>query len=111
MLKSSGGMGRYRSRSQSPNRLATSDRVTFTSPGKARLAKEAIDNYAPRRIAVLRNISADTTRNALNFFRQIFSALVIQNLANELPALDAEPTERLVAAIIGIQRSPRITAT
>ncbi|WP_445214728.1 TetR/AcrR family transcriptional regulator [Burkholderia cenocepacia] len=76
--------------------------------GKAQLAEEAIDNYVTHRIAVLRNISADTTGHALNFVRQIFGAFaaemvatdfqygcLMQNLANELPALDAELTKRV----------------
>ncbi|WP_415751218.1 TetR/AcrR family transcriptional regulator [Burkholderia cenocepacia] len=76
--------------------------------GKAQLAEEAIDNYVTHRIAVLRNISAETTGHALDFVRQIFSAFaaemvatdfqygcLMQNLANELPALDAELTQRV----------------
>ncbi|MGK8206353.1 TetR/AcrR family transcriptional regulator [Burkholderia cenocepacia] len=76
--------------------------------GKAQLAEEAIDRYVTQRIAVLRHISADTTGSALDFVRQIFSTFaaemvatdfqygcLMQNLANELPALDAELTQRV----------------
>ncbi|WP_416360950.1 TetR/AcrR family transcriptional regulator [Burkholderia gladioli] len=76
--------------------------------GKAQLAEEAIDNYVANRIAVLRNISANTTGDAPTFVRQIFRTFaaemvasdfqygcLMQNLANELPALDAELTERV----------------
>lgn len=76
--------------------------------GKAQLAEEAIDRYVAVRIAVLRTISSNTTGNALNFVRQIFSTFaaemvvsdfqygcLMQNLANELPALDAELTQRV----------------
>ncbi|AZQ53727.1 TetR/AcrR family transcriptional regulator [Burkholderia cenocepacia] len=76
--------------------------------GKAQLAEEAIDNYVAHRIAVLQNISADTTGHALDFVRRLFSTFaaemvatdfqygcLMQNLANELPALDAELTQRV----------------
>jgi AcrR family transcriptional regulator len=76
--------------------------------GKAQLAEEAIDNYVAHRIAVLRGISANTTGDAPNFVRQIFRTFaaemvasdfqygcLMQNLANELPALDAELTNRV----------------
>ncbi|HEF5873691.1 TPA: TetR/AcrR family transcriptional regulator [Burkholderia cenocepacia] len=76
--------------------------------GKAQLAEEAIDHYVTNRIAVLQNISADTTGHALNFVRRLFSTFaaemvaadfqygcLMQNLANELPALDAELTKRV----------------
>ncbi|GLU35755.1 TetR/AcrR family transcriptional regulator [Trinickia caryophylli] len=76
--------------------------------GKAQLAEEAIDNYVANRIAVLRDISANTTGDPLKFVRQIFRTFaaemvasdfqygcLMQNLANELPALDAELTERV----------------
>jgi hypothetical protein len=59
-------------------------------------------------MAVLRAISANTTGDALSFVRQIFGAFaaemvasdfqygcLMQNLANELPALDAELTKRV----------------
>jgi hypothetical protein len=59
-------------------------------------------------MAVLRNISSNTTGDALKFVQQIFSAFaaemvasdfqygcLMQNLANELPALDAELTKRV----------------
>src|SRR4029077_17588276 len=41
--------------------------------GKAQLAEEAIDQYVATRIAVLRNISSNTTGDALKFMHQIFS--------------------------------------
>ncbi|MBP0604990.1 TetR/AcrR family transcriptional regulator [Burkholderia sp. CpTa8-5] len=76
--------------------------------GKAQLAEEAIDQYVTNRIAVLQNISAETTGHALDFVRRLFSTFaaemvaadfqygcLMQNLANELPALDAELTERV----------------
>ncbi len=76
--------------------------------GKAQLAEEAIDQYVAKRMAVLRTISSNTTGDALNFVHQIFRAFaaemvesdfqygcLMQNLANELPALDAELTQRV----------------
>jgi AcrR family transcriptional regulator len=76
--------------------------------GKAQLAEEAIDRYVASRIAVLRDISANTAGDARKFVHQIFSAFatemvasdfqygcLMQNLANELPALDADLTERV----------------
>jgi len=76
--------------------------------GKAQLAEEAIDDYVAKRIAVLREISTNTTGDALIFVRQIFRTFaaemvasdfqygcLMQNLANELPALDAELTKRV----------------
>ncbi|CAB3796227.1 putative HTH-type transcriptional regulator YxaF [Paraburkholderia fynbosensis] len=81
--------------------------------GKTQLAEEAIDDYVANRIAVLRNISANTTGNALNFVHQIFSTFaaemvasdfqygcLMQNLANELPALDAELTKRIARGFV-----------
>lgn len=76
--------------------------------GKTQLAEEAIDHYVASRIAVLRDISANTTGDALGFVRQIFRVFaaemvasdfqygcLMQNLANELPSLDAELTKRV----------------
>lgn len=76
--------------------------------GKAQLAEEAIDQYVARRMAVLRDISDATKGDALNFARRIFSTFaaemvtsdfqygcLMQNLANELPSLDAELTQRV----------------
>ena len=76
--------------------------------GKAQLAEEAIDQYIANRISTLRRISADTTGDASNFVRRIFREFaaemvasdfrygcLMQNLANELPALDAELTQRV----------------
>lgn len=81
--------------------------------GKSQLAEEAIDQYVAARIAVLRNISADTTGDSLNFVRRIFSAFaaemvasdfqygcLMQNLANELPSLDAELTQRVARGFV-----------
>ncbi len=81
--------------------------------GKAQLAEEAIDQYVASRITVLRNISANTTGDALNFIRQIFKTFaaemvssdfqygcLMQNLANELPALDAELTKRVARGFV-----------
>ncbi|WP_220007957.1 TetR/AcrR family transcriptional regulator [Bradyrhizobium sp. BR 10289] len=81
--------------------------------GKAQLAEEAIDHYVASRIAVLRNISADTAGDARKFIRQIFRTFaaemvasdfqygcLMQNLANELPALDAELTKRVARGFV-----------
>lgn len=81
--------------------------------GKAQLAEEAIDQYVAKRIAVLRDISSSTTGDALKFVRQIFSTFaaemvasdfqygcLMQNLANELPALDAELTQRVARGFV-----------
>ena len=81
--------------------------------GKAQLAEAAIDHYVASRIAVLRNISANTTSDALNFVQQILGAFaaemvasdfqygcLMQNLANELPALDAELTKRVARGFV-----------
>jgi TetR/AcrR family transcriptional regulator, lmrAB and yxaGH operons repressor len=81
--------------------------------GKAQLAEEAIDQYIARRIAVLQTISANTAGDALNFVQQIFSTFaaemvasdfqygcLMQNLANELPALDAELTKRVARGFV-----------
>ncbi len=76
--------------------------------GKAQLAEEAIDQYIAKRMAVLQAISANTTGDAPKFLQQIFATFaaemvttdfqygcLMQNLANELPALDAELTKRV----------------
>jgi AcrR family transcriptional regulator len=81
--------------------------------GKAQLAEEAIDQYVAGRIAVLRDISANTAGDALSFVRQIFGAFaadmvasdfqygcLMQNLANELPALDADLTQRVARGFV-----------
>lgn len=83
--------------------------------GKAQLAEEAIDQYVASRIAVLRNISANTAGDAENFVRQIFGTFaaemvasdfqygcLMQNLANELPALDAELTKRVARGFVDL---------
>lgn len=81
--------------------------------GKAQLAEEAIDHYVASRIAVVRTISANTTGDALTFVQQLFGAFaaemvatdfqygcLMQNLANELPALDAELTKRVARGFV-----------
>ncbi|RQS32593.1 TetR/AcrR family transcriptional regulator [Burkholderia sp. Bp8992] len=81
--------------------------------GKAQLAEEAIDNYIEARMAVLRNISSETTGDALNFVQRLFSTFaaemvasdfqygcLMQNLANELPALDADLTQRVARGFV-----------
>jgi TetR/AcrR family transcriptional regulator, lmrAB and yxaGH operons repressor len=81
--------------------------------GKAQLAEEAIDHYVAGRMAVLREISANTAGDALSFVRQILTAFaadmvasdfqygcLMQNLANELPALDADLTERVARGFV-----------
>jgi AcrR family transcriptional regulator len=81
--------------------------------GKAQLAEEAIDHYVAGRMAVLRSISANTAGDALKFVHQIFGTFaaemvasdfrygcLMQNLANELPALDAELTKRVARGFV-----------
>lgn len=81
--------------------------------GKAQLAEEAIDQYVAARMAALREISSSTAGDALKFVHKIFSAFaadmvasdfqygcLMQNLANELPALDAELTKRVARGFI-----------
>jgi AcrR family transcriptional regulator len=81
--------------------------------GKVQLAEEAIDQYAASRMAVLREISADTAGNTLDFVHRLFETFaaemvgsnfqygcLMQNLANELPALNAELTERVARGFV-----------
>ncbi|GGE20883.1 TetR family transcriptional regulator [Polymorphobacter glacialis] len=81
--------------------------------GKAQLAEEAIDQYVAARMAVQAAISADTTGDALIFVRRLFDTFaaemvasdfqygcLMQNLANELPALDAELTARVARGFV-----------
>ena len=81
--------------------------------GKAQLAEEAIDHYVARRMDVLRTISANTTGDAVKFVHQICSTFaaemvasdfqygcLMQNLANELPALDAGLTKRVARGFV-----------
>lgn len=81
--------------------------------GKAQLAEEAIDHYIAGRLAVLRTISGNTMGDALKFVQQLFSAFaaemvaadfqygcLMQNLANELPAIDAELTRRVARGFV-----------
>lgn len=76
--------------------------------GKAQLAEEAIDGYVAERIAVFRSISAETTGDARQFVLRLFEAFsaemrgsdfrygcLMQNLANELAALDAVLVQRI----------------
>lgn len=88
--------------------------------GKAQLAEEAIDQYVTARMAVLQSISANTAGDAERFVRQVLSAFaaemvatdfqygcLMQNLANELPALDADLTQRVAR---GFQDSTELVA-
>jgi TetR/AcrR family transcriptional repressor of lmrAB and yxaGH operons len=81
--------------------------------GKTQLAEEAIDHYVASRIAVLRSISTNTAGDALSFVHQLFRTFaaemvasdfqygcLMQNLANELPALDAELTKRVARGFV-----------
>lgn len=81
--------------------------------GKKQLAEEAIDHYVASRIAVLGDISSDTAGDALTFVHRLFDTFanemiasdfqygcLMQNLANELPSLDAELTERVARGFI-----------
>ena len=76
--------------------------------GKAQLAEEAIDQYVASRTAVLRTISAETDGDAQTFVERLFEVFaaemvatdfeygcLMQNLANELPSLDMELTQRV----------------
>lgn len=76
--------------------------------GKAQLAEEAIALYVSSRMAVLRGICADTAGDAPGFVKRLFDTFaaemvasdfqygcLMQNLANELPALDAVLTEQV----------------
>jgi TetR/AcrR family transcriptional repressor of lmrAB and yxaGH operons len=76
--------------------------------GKAQLAEEAIDHYVAVRKGVLRDISSRFKGDAAGFVRELFRVFaaemvdadfqygcLMQNLANELPALDADLTERV----------------
>src|SRR5947209_20392743 len=51
--------------------------------GNAQLAEEAIDHYVASRIAVLRDISANTERDALSFVHQIFSTFAAEIVASD----------------------------
>lgn len=83
--------------------------------GKTQLAEETIDLYLAKRAAVFRHISAHTTGDAPNFFNQVFGAIaaemiaddfqygcLMQNLANELSALDAELTKRVASGFVDL---------
>ena len=83
--------------------------------GKTQLAEETIDLYLGKRAAVLRQISANTTGDAANFFDQVFAAgaaemiaddfqygCLMQNLANELPTLDADLTQRVARGFVDL---------
>lgn len=76
--------------------------------GKVQLAEEAIDQYVLARIAVLKAISENTAGTAISFVHRLCEVFademiasnfqygcLMQNLANELPSLDAELTERV----------------
>ncbi|MHC1481300.1 TetR/AcrR family transcriptional regulator [Frateuria aurantia] len=81
--------------------------------GKAQLAEEVIDRYIAARVAVLHDISAHTAGNALHFVQRLFDTFatemvasdfqygcLMQNLANELPALDSELTRRVAHGFV-----------
>ena len=81
--------------------------------GKAQLAEDTIDQYVARRIAVLKEISATTTGDAQGFVQKIFATFaaemiasdfeygcLMQNFANELPALDPELTKRVARGFV-----------
>ena len=81
--------------------------------GKAQLAEEAIEQYVGNRMAVLAAISAETAGDALAFVNRLFEAFaadmvatdfqygcLMQNLANELPALDPELTLRIAQGFV-----------
>jgi len=81
--------------------------------GKIQLAEEAIDQYVGRRISVLRTISANTPGDARRFIGELFHTFaaemvasdfqygcLMQNLANELPALDPELTARVARGFV-----------
>lgn len=81
--------------------------------GKTQLAEEAIDHYVDARKAVLRQISSRTSGDAAGFVRELFTTFaaemaatdyqygcLMQNLANELPALDAGLTERVARGFV-----------
>jgi TetR/AcrR family transcriptional regulator, lmrAB and yxaGH operons repressor len=83
--------------------------------GKTQLAEETIDLYLANRAAVFRQISANTTGGAANFFNQIFGTIaaemiaddyqvgcLMQNLVNERSALDAGLTERLARGFVDL---------
>lgn len=83
--------------------------------GKTQLAEETTDLYLANKAAVFRQISANTTGDAPNFFKQIFRAVaaemiaddyqygcLMQNLVNELSALDAELTERVARGFVDL---------
>ena len=83
--------------------------------GKAQLAEETIDLYIANRAAALRQISANTSGDAAKFIKQMFGAIaaemtaadfqygcLMQNLANELSALDAELTKRIARGFVDI---------
>jgi AcrR family transcriptional regulator len=76
--------------------------------GKTQLAEETIDPYVAKRAAAFRQVSANTTGDGSNFFKQVFAAIaaemiaddfqygcLMQNLANELSPLDAKLTGRV----------------
>lgn len=81
--------------------------------GKKQLAEEAIDLYVAKRIELLLTIAAKTTGDARQFVDLIFATFaadmvasdfkygcLMQNLANELPTLDAELTSRVARGFV-----------
>jgi len=80
--------------------------------GKTELAEEAIDQYIAGRAAVLRRVSENTAGEALHFVSQLLDTVaaemvatdfrygcLMQNLANELSALDTALTERIARGV------------
>ncbi len=76
--------------------------------GKTQLAEEAVDQYIAGRAAALRHIAANTPGDAQTFVKQLFATVaaemvatdfqygcLMQNLANELSALDSELAQRI----------------
>ena len=81
--------------------------------GKVQLAEEAIDLYVSGRMTVIRDISAATAGDAVGFTHRLCDAFaadmvasnfqygcLMQNLANELPSLDAELTARVARGFV-----------
>jgi TetR/AcrR family transcriptional repressor of lmrAB and yxaGH operons len=83
--------------------------------GKTQLAEEAVDQYIAGRIAALRHVSENTSGDAQNFVKQLFQTVaaemtatdfrygcLMQNLANELSALDSELTQRIARGFVAL---------
>jgi len=83
--------------------------------GKTQLAEEAVDQYIMGRAAALRYVSANTQGDAQDFVRQLFDTVaaemvatdfrygcLMQNLANELSALDSELAQRIARGFVAL---------